>query len=73
MGPLANERAVSIDVMLWSTLHILVGKICIIFFLFYCEGMLSLVVLWLCGRPVMKVSNLDTIEFIFNLFNCNFI
>ena len=30
------------------TLHILVGKICIIFSLFYCEGMLSLVVLWLC-------------------------
>ena len=26
-----------------GTLHILVGKICIIFFLFYCEGMLSLV------------------------------
>ena len=33
------------------TLHILVGKICINFFLFYCEGMLSLVVLWLCGCP----------------------
>ena len=31
------------------TLHILVGKISISFFLFYCEGMLSLVVLWLCG------------------------
>ena len=31
------------------TLHILVGKICISFFLFYCEGMLSLVVSWLCG------------------------
>ena len=30
------------------TLQILVGKICINFFLFYCEGMLSLVVLWLC-------------------------
>ena len=33
------------------TLHILVGKICITFFLFYCEDMLSLValwVLWLC-------------------------
>ena len=29
-------------------LHILVGKIFIIFFPFYCEGMLSLVVLWLC-------------------------
>ena len=32
------------------TLHILVGKICISFFLFYCEGMLSLIILWLCGR-----------------------
>ena len=31
------------------TLHILVGKICISFFLFYCEGMLPLVVLRLCG------------------------
>ena len=31
------------------TLHILVGKICISVFLFYCEGMLSLVVLWLCA------------------------
>ena len=31
------------------TLHILAGKICISFFLFSCEGMLSLVVLWLCG------------------------
>ena len=31
------------------TLPNLVGKICISFFLFYCEGMLSLVVLWLCG------------------------
>ena len=30
------------------TLHILVGKICISFFLLYFEGMLSLVVLWLC-------------------------
>ena len=30
------------------TLHILVGKICISFFLFYCEDMLSVVVLWLC-------------------------
>ena len=32
------------------TLHILVEKICIRFFLFYCEGMLPLVVLWLCDR-----------------------
>ena len=51
--PLANERAVSSNVE-WAsslavTLHILVGKICISFFLFYCEGMLSLVVSWLCG------------------------
>ena len=45
LGPLANEGAVSCDV----TLHILVGKICISFFLFKCEAMLSLVVLWLCG------------------------
>ena len=35
------------------TLHILVGKICISFFLFYCEGMLSLVVLWLCGGQIV--------------------
>ena len=34
------------------TLHNLVGKICITFFLFYCEGMLSLVVLWLCDSTV---------------------
>ena len=32
-----------------AALHILVGKICISFFLLYCEGMHSLVVLWLCG------------------------
>ena len=31
------------------TLHIMVEKICITFFLFYCEGMLSLAVLWLYG------------------------
>ena len=37
----------------WShavTLHILVGKICISFLIFYCKGMVSLVVLWLCGQ-----------------------
>ena len=34
------------------TLHILVGKICISFFLFYWEGMPSLVVLWLC-EPII--------------------
>ena len=38
------------------TLHILVGKICITFFLFYCEGMLSLVVLWLCGYSAVTNS-----------------
>ena len=43
------------------TLHILVGKICISFFLFYCEGMLSLVVLWdlwnkrACSLKVLKI------------------
>ena len=52
IGPLANERAVSSDVTLWRTLHILVGKICISLFLFYCEGMLSLVVLWLCAPAI---------------------
>ena len=30
------------------TMHILVGKICISLFIFYCKGMLSLVALWLC-------------------------
>ena len=39
------------------TLHILVGKICIIFLLFYCEGMLSLVVLWLCGHTFIYKSS----------------
>ena len=37
------------------TLHTAVGKICIIFFLFYCEGMLPLVLLWfmtLCHEVV---------------------
>ena len=37
------------------TLHILVGKICISIFLFYCEGMLSLVVLWLCGTDCFQL------------------
>ena len=36
------------------TLHILVGKICISFFLFYCEGMLFLVVLWLCADCTLR-------------------
>ena len=38
------------------TLHILVGKICISFFLFFCEGMLSLVVLWLFGLMCVKIK-----------------
>ena len=45
------------------TLHILVGKICISFFLFYCEGMLSLVVLWLCGYTNTSVHS-NTLCFI---------
>ena len=39
------------------TLHILVGKICIIFFLFYCEGILSLVVLWPCGQITLPPNS----------------
>ena len=39
------------------TLHILVGKICISFFLFYSEGMLSLVVLWLCLCNKLEQAN----------------
>ena len=39
------------------TLHILVGKICISFFLFYYEGMLSLIVLWLCDN--IRQENLE--------------
>ena len=56
------------------TLHNLVGKICISFFLFYCEGMLSLVVLWLCGYTTVgqlifhliipKNSNIFFINFV---------
>ena len=38
------------------TLHILVGKICITFFLLYCEGMLSLVVLWLCVDNILQLT-----------------
>ena len=38
------------------TLHILVRKICISFFLFYCEGMLSLVVLWLCAYTILMAQ-----------------
>ena len=44
------------------TLHILVGKICISFFLFYCEGMLSLVVLWLCGAEMFPCENSKTLS-----------
>ena len=38
------------------TLHILVGKICISFLLFNCEGMLSLLVLWLCDSCTLLHS-----------------
>ena len=48
LGPLANERSVSSDVTLWRCTF-WSGKFCISFLLFYCEGMLSPVVLWLCG------------------------
>ena len=48
------------------TLHIPVGKICISFFLFYCEDMLSLVVLWLCGINPPLASSTST-------FNCFFL
>ena len=39
-------------------LHILDEKICISFFLFYCESMLSLVVLWLCGEDGLYKNRL---------------
>ena len=43
------------------TLYVLVGKICISFFLFYCEGMLSLVVLlWLCGVATVLAHHFQT-------------
>ena len=45
--PLANERAVSSDVTLWRCTF-WSGKFASVFYLFYCEDMLSLVVLWLC-------------------------
>ena len=52
-----SQRALSYVWRNAVTLHILVGKICISFFLFYCEGMLSLVVLWLCdGRLGNRVT-----------------
>ena len=61
---LANERAVSSDV----------GKICISFFIFYCEGMLSLVVLWLCGATARSSYEAywwhDRFQFIL-FFACN--
>ena len=48
LGSLANQRAVSRDVTLWRC-KFWSGKFASIsFFLFYCEGMLSLEVLWLC-------------------------
>ena len=43
-----SQWASSLEWRLVVTLHIPLGKICISFFLFYCEGMLSIVVLWLC-------------------------
>ena len=45
-----SQWAISLEWRHAVTLYILVGKICISFSLFYCEGMLSLVVLWLCGH-----------------------
>ena len=68
LGALTKGGAVSSDVTLWRhavTLHILVGKICISFFLFYCEGRLSLVVLWLCGTNTIipyLVQRSDNLE-----------
>ena len=49
------------------TKHIMVGKICISFFLFYCEGMLSLEVLWLCGKIEWKFE--QKIQSWKNLYN----
>ena len=45
-----------------TTLHILVGKICISYFLFYCEGMLFLVVLWLCVPDI--ALNSETLNYV---------
>ena len=58
--PLATEQAVSSDV---APMLILVGKICIIFFLFHCEGMLSLVVLWLCVYLIRPSRSVKTLNF----------
>ena len=49
-----SQWARSLEWLHTVTLHFLVGKICISFFLFYCEGMLSLVVLWLCDHRTCK-------------------
>ena len=49
-----SQSARSLELRHAMTLHILVGKICISFFLFYCEGMLSLLVLWLCGSIAFR-------------------
>ena len=59
---LCHYRAISqwASILEWRhavTLHILVGEICISFFLFYCEGLLSLVVLWLCEPVCNQRSN----------------
>ena len=46
--------------------RILVGKICISFFLFYCEGMLSLVVLRLCDDGIITAIYDDIITAIYD-------
>ena len=55
-----SQWAVSLEWRHAVTLHILVGKICISFFLFYYEGMLSLVVLWLCAIKLPRLNLLRT-------------
>ena len=50
------------------TLHILVGKNCISYFLFYCEGMLFLVVLWHCVPDiVLNSENLNYVNVVRHL------
>ena len=58
-----SQWASSIEWRHAVTLHTLVGKICIIFVLFYCEGMLFLVVLWLCVCMIgIALPSRNTIE-----------
>ena len=64
LGPFANERAVSSDVTLWRCTF-WSWKICISFFLFYCEVMLALVVLWLCVGSDFFFKSLARVPFIF--------